>query len=98
MKEAFVKKLEAQLSEWESAIGALAIKADIDVRAILEDWKTKRDTAVKKLEELKSDGSDRWDILKMGVESAWDELRAAYETAKTKSAPRAEQRPGQRAD
>ena len=98
MKEAFVKTLEAQLTEWEGAIAGLASKADKDVQALLAEWKVKRDGAVKKLEELKSDGSDRWDILKMGVESAWDELRAAYETAKTRSTPRAEQSPGQRAD
>lgn len=85
MKEAFVKKLEAQLSEWEGAITALATRADNDVHALVEDWKTKRDAAVKKLEELKSDGSGRWDILKMGVESAWDELRAAFETATAKN-------------
>jgi hypothetical protein len=88
MKEAFVKKLEAQLGEWESAIGALATKADKDVHGLLEDWRTKRDAAVKKLEELKSDGSERWEILKMGVESAWDELRVGFETATAKNGGR----------
>jgi hypothetical protein len=97
MKEAFVKKLETQLSEWESAVGALASKADNDVHVLLEEWKTKRDAAVKKLEELKSAGSERWDILKMGVESAWDELRAAFETATTKSARGKESTPNQNA-
>jgi hypothetical protein len=96
MKEAFVKKLEAQLSEWESAIAGLAAKADNDVQARLSDWKVKRDAAVKKLEELKNDGSERWDILKMGVESAWDELRAAFETAKTKNPSRGEETTSQK--
>lgn len=93
MKEAFVTKLEAQLTEWESALGAIRTKADKDVHALLDDWKTKREVAVKKLEELKSDGSDRWDVLKMGVESAWEELRTAFETATAKSAPRADDKP-----
>jgi hypothetical protein len=96
MKEAFVKKLEAQLSEWEGAIAALATKTDNDVHALLENWKTKRDVAVKKLEELKSDGSGRWDILKMGVESAWDELRAAFETATAKNGTRTKTTTSQR--
>ena len=42
------------------------------------------------LEELKSDGSDRWDILKIGVESAWEELRAAFEMAAAKNVGRKE--------
>ena len=93
MKEAFVTKLEAQLTEWESALGAIRTKADKDVHSLLDDWKTKREAAVKKLEELKSDGSDRWDVLKMGVESAWEELRAAFETATEKSTPRTDDKP-----
>lgn len=85
MKEAFVSKLETQLNEWESAIGSLATRADRDVHTLVDDWKVKRDAAVKKLDELKSEGSDRWDVLKMGVESAWDELRTAFETATAKN-------------
>lgn len=93
MKEAFVTKLEAQLTEWEGVLGALRTKADKDVHALLDEWKTKREAAVKKLEELKSDGSERWDVLKMGVDSAWDELRAAYETATAKSTPKPDDKP-----
>lgn len=85
MKEAFVSKLETQLTEWESNIASLATRADRDVHALVDDWKVKRDAAVKKLDELKSEGSDRWDVLKMGVESAWDELRTAFETATAKN-------------
>ena len=33
------------------------------------------------LEQLRSDTGDRFDVLRMGVESAWSELKAAFDTA-----------------
>ena len=83
MKEAYVAKLQKQLEDWERSLESLKDRADL--RQLLEDWKERKDAAAKKLEDLKADGSERWDVLKMGVESAWDELRAAFETAMSKS-------------
>lgn len=79
MKEKYTARMESQLKEWESAIEKMAHKAGAKIP--LDDWKEKKDAALKKLDELRSEGGDRWEVLKMGVESAWDELRAAYETA-----------------
>jgi hypothetical protein len=83
MKDAYVAKLQKQLEDWERGLESLRNRADM--RHFMEDWKDRKDGAIAKLEELRADGSERWDVLKMGVESAWDELRAAFETAMSKS-------------
>jgi hypothetical protein len=90
MKEAYLAKLETQLKDWERAVEGLKDRADF--HRISEEWKTRRETAMKKLEELRSDTSDRWDVLKMGVESAWDELRTAFETATAKDMNKGDER------
>ncbi len=74
MKEAFVQKLETQLKDWESKLSAIKDGG-------LDEWRGKRDHAVAKLDELRTSGSERFDVLRMGVESAWAELRTAFETA-----------------
>jgi hypothetical protein len=79
MKENYTAKMESQLKEWEGSIEKLKSRAG--EKTWLDDWKSKKDAALKKLDELRNEGGDRWEVLKMGVESAWDELRAAYETA-----------------
>ena len=78
MKETYLERMESQLKEWETAIEKLAAKAGQKIQ--LDDWKSKTAAARTKFEELRSEGEDRWDIVKMGVESAWQELRATYET------------------
>ena len=76
MKEKYTARMESQLKEWESAVEKMAHK-----KLPLEAWKEKKGAALKKLDELRNEGGDRWEVLKMGVDSAWDELRAAFETA-----------------
>ncbi len=74
MKEAFVQKLETQLKDWEGKLSSIKDGG-------LEEWRDKRSHAVSKLDELRTSGSERFDVLRMGVESAWAELRTAFETA-----------------
>jgi hypothetical protein len=74
MKEAFVQKLETQLKDWEGKLSAIKDGG-------LGEWREKRDFAVGKLDELRTSGTERFDVLRMGVESAWAELRTAFETA-----------------
>ncbi|UQA63066.1 hypothetical protein [Polyangium aurulentum] len=69
MREAYLEKLETQLKDWEHKAGD-----KLGLRARLDDAK-------KKLDELRAETGDRWDVLRMGVESAWEELKTAYETA-----------------
>jgi len=79
MKDAFVSKMESQLKESEASLDQLKHRAENKLH--LEDWRTKKAAALAKLEQLRSDSGDRWNALRMGVESAWDELRAAFVTA-----------------
>jgi hypothetical protein len=44
----------------------------------------KRDEVVKRLEGLKVETGERWDVLRMGFESAWQELKTAFETVASK--------------
>ncbi len=71
----YIRAKEEQLIEWERALDKDALGGRVDA------WRKKRDEVKAKLEALKSDTSDRWDVLRMGLESAWDELKAAFETA-----------------
>lgn len=82
--EQYIRAKQDQLKEWEHAIEARAHVAGDKVSAQVATWKEKRDEIVTKLGALKHDTSDRWDIVRMGFESAWDELKAAYETATAK--------------
>jgi hypothetical protein len=92
MKEAYLAKLESQLKEWEESLEALRAKADekLDIEGHLEDWRAKRDAARAKLDELKAESGERWDIVKMGVESAWAELKTAFETATAKGSAKSD--------
>jgi hypothetical protein len=82
-KDDYIARLQKQIEDWERSLESLRSRADLG--QLLEDWKDRKDAAMKKLDELKADGSERFDVLRMGVESAWDELRVAFETAMSKS-------------
>jgi hypothetical protein len=92
MKEQYLAKLESQLKEWEASLESLKERAGekLDLEEHLAEWRAKREAAVKKLDELKSDTGERLEVLKMGVESAWAELKAAFETATAKAPAKAD--------
>jgi N12 class adenine-specific DNA methylase len=69
MREAYLEKLETQLKDWEAKAGD-----KLGLRTRMED-------ARRKLEELRAETGDRWDVMRMGVESAWEEIKTAFETA-----------------
>src|SRR5689334_5781590 len=73
----YVRAKQDQLKEWERTLEARGAK-------LTEVLREKRDTAMKKLDALKTDSAERLDVLRMGVESAWDELKVAFETATSK--------------
>jgi hypothetical protein len=72
----YIKEKQDQLVRWEQDVAK-----EVRNAANFAAWKKKRDDVVKMLETLKTDTGDRVDVLKMGFESAWDELKAAFETA-----------------
>lgn len=85
-KEAYQKKLEAQLKEWDANLDVLSAKAQktkadarISYENELESLRSKRATAHKKLEELGKRGEDAWEDMKDGVEKIWDDMGKAME-------------------
>jgi peptidoglycan hydrolase CwlO-like protein len=78
-------KLETQLKQWGARLDELVAKADragttarIDNRRRIDDLKAKVQAAQSKLDEVRTAGSERWETLKTGVESAWSELELAF--------------------
>ena len=85
-KQAFQKKLEAQLAEWDAKIEELkekALKAKDEMRADferqLEAIASKRATVQAKAHELRLRSEGAWGDLKGGTEKAWDEMRKALD-------------------
>lgn len=79
------KKMEAQLEQWGAKLDELVARAEAagedalsDGRKRVKELKAQHASARAKLEDLKAAGSDRWTILKQGVESAWAELESAF--------------------
>lgn len=88
MKEAYQKKLQAQLDEWNAEIGMLKAKADkVEADAQLEYYKqieklrSMQKEANSKLAELKEASDDAWEDLKAGMDSARDSLGSALRSA-----------------
>jgi chromosome segregation ATPase len=87
-KQAYEKKLEAQIDEWNADIDKLkakAKKASADAEANYEKeidkLESRRDDMNEKLEELKSASEDAWEDVKGGAESAWKSMSDAVSSA-----------------
>jgi dGTP triphosphohydrolase len=90
-KEAYEKKIEAQLKEWKTDIDKMKAKAEkADAEAKLEYYKqieelrTRQEAAQKKLTELKGTGEEAWEDLKVGIELAWTSLGEAVKSARSR--------------
>lgn len=90
-KQAYEKKLRAQLNEWNSEIDRLKAKADsaeadakLEYYKHIEKLRTRQEAARTKLEKLETASEDAWEDLKAGVESAWDDLGQAIRSAATR--------------
>lgn len=87
-KQAYEKKLQAQLDEWNADIDKLKAKADaatadkqLEYYKKIEELQSMQDNANKKLTELKKAGDDAWEDIKVGIDSAWDSLGSAFKSA-----------------
>ena len=87
-KEAYQKKLEAQLKEWDAKLALLSAKAEkatadarISYENELESLKRKRAAAHQTLEELGKRSENAWEDMKDGAEKVWDEMGKAIEKA-----------------
>jgi len=85
-KEAYQKKLEAQLRQWDAELALLSAKANkatadarINCENELESLKSKRAVAHERLEELRKRSENAWEDMKDGVEKVWDEMGKAME-------------------
>ena len=90
-KEAYRKKLEAQMREWSAKIDLLKARADqaeaeakIEYRNRIEDLRKKRAVLQEKLNELKKASDAAWKDIKAGTEKAAADLRDALQSALTK--------------
>jgi multidrug resistance efflux pump len=85
-KEAYQKKLEAQLNEWDAKLAVLSAKAQkatadarIGYENELQSLAGRRAAAHQKLEELGRRGEDAWLDMKDGVEKIWAEMGKAID-------------------
>jgi hypothetical protein len=81
--------METQLKQWGAKLDQIVAEAEkagtkvnVGRRKYVDDLKAKYQAAQSKLNELKAAGSGKWEILKTGVESAWNELEAAFKKLK----------------
>jgi histidinol dehydrogenase len=77
--------MERRLEQFGARLDRLVAKAKeagaearTDYRKRIDDLKAKYRVSQSKLDDLRAAGSERWDTVKAGVESAWAELEAAF--------------------
>jgi hypothetical protein len=72
-------ELNVKYEEFKGRATKAGDQANKDLGKKLEEAKVKRDVAAKKLDELKEAGADRWEKVKEGVGSAFDDLKKVFE-------------------
>jgi hypothetical protein len=84
--EAPIGKMETQLKQWGAKLDDMVAVAEeagaeakLDYRKRIDYLKSKHQAAQLKLDELRAVGSDKWETLKAGIESAWNEVEGAFE-------------------
>lgn len=83
--EADIGRMEEQLSQWGArldeliaSVGEAGATAKRDTERRLDDLRAKHQDARSKIVALRSLGSESWETIKAGVESAWVELEVAF--------------------
>ena len=89
-KQEYQKKIESQLDELSKQIDQLKEKAKTvkqdavaKLESTIEELKKKQQVAEERLPELRSATSKAWVEVKAGVDKAMDDLKKAYEKAKS---------------
>ena len=87
-KEDFEMRFKASLAEMEVAMGklhekGLALKDEASTRwnERMADLKAKQKVAREKLDELRTSTGEAWGHLEKGAQSAWDDVRKAFDEA-----------------
>ncbi|HNS13758.1 MAG TPA: hypothetical protein PKM08_00360 [Syntrophorhabdaceae bacterium] len=90
-REAYIEKLAAQLKEWNAQIDGLMAKAEkakadagTEYARQIENLNQKKETATKRLEELKGKGEGAWEDIAAGIEKVLDDLKVTFDQVKTR--------------
>lgn len=90
-RDEYVRKMQQKLEEWNIEIDKLGAKADgvkgdlkLEYSEQIASLKAKQAVARKKIGELQQAGDSAWEDLKSGSELAWDALREAVDSAKSR--------------
>lgn len=90
-KEAYQKKLQAQLREWSAEIDKLKAHADkagadaqLGYYKQIEELRSMQTAASSKLAEIKAASDDSWEDLKAGMDSAWSTIGDALKSARSR--------------
>lgn len=88
VRNAYLKKIESRLEEWDWEIARLkekAEKAEADAKTLYHDelkvLRSKQEVARKRILELRDAGAQNWGKFKSGVEEALDDLKKAVDSA-----------------
>ena len=91
LQEAYLAKVEAELKEWDAEIMQHEAKAEraqaqiqIQYYEQLAALRTKHTTAGEKLHELKQASGAAWETVKIGLETAWHDLKGGLTSAAAK--------------
>jgi chromosome segregation ATPase len=84
-RDAYIKKLEAQLQEWDAEIDKLQAKAkksqadaQIAYEKQLKELRVQRHEAAEKMDELRRAGEGAWEDMRAGMEKAWARVHDAF--------------------
>jgi putative sterol carrier protein len=87
-RDVYVKKVEAQLDEWDADIQKLKARAKkasadakLEYKSRIDMLKRKQTEAGDKLDELKNASDDAWEDLKQGLENATNALGSSLKSA-----------------
>jgi len=90
-REAYIEKLAVQLKEWNAQIDGLMAKAEkakadagTEYARQIENLNQKKETATKRLEELKGKGEGAWEDIAAGIEKVLDDLKVTFDQVKTR--------------
>ena len=84
-RDAYIRKLEAQLKEWDAAIDKLQAKAkkaeaeaQLTYKKQLKALRAQRKEAMEKMEEMRQASEGAWHDMKSGMEQAWSRFHDAF--------------------
>lgn len=87
-RDAYVKKIQAKLDEWNADIDKLEARAkgaqadaQLACNKRIEEMKTRRDELNTRLQEIRNSSGEAWEDLRSGVELAWESMSEAVQSA-----------------